>query len=135
MHIYAARFRSCPNARTGTPDSDRDTESSAASGEAGRIVDSMMSQKAEDGARGPGSYIGLTRIRVNDEAVVKVDGVDVSKIHPAGDTRSNSSSTLPAWLAASKVSRVCACATVHSASVLDGDHGVYHQEISCCRSC
>ena len=64
--------------------------------------------------------MGLHRVRVDAEAVLKFDGVEVSatKIHHADNdagSRSKSRSSLPAWLAESKVS-VCVYVQAHAAS-------------------
>lgn len=71
-----------------------------------------MSRSQESGADGTGVAIRLARIRVDAEATINVDGVDVTtKIHPVvasgTDNRSiDGRSNLPAWLAASKVGSV-----------------------------
>lgn len=75
-----------------------------------------MSRAAGNDTEGLELSIGLTRLRVDVEAVKNVDGVEITttKIRPAdngADSRSKSRSNLPAWLAASKV-RMCVCARV-----------------------
>lgn len=67
-----------------------------------------MSREDDDGTEELGICIGLSRIRVDAKALVNVNGVDISKIHPgdSGISTRSSISTLPAWLAASKVGSV-----------------------------